>query len=465
MRTRKPDYTPLPQVPAELVPRIQLVLEVWSGTKTVSQAARELGLSRNRFQSLMHRALAAFVQEIAPQPAGRPAKSAAETELQRQLAQLQRVNRRLAQQADSSERLLTAASELLQTRIRSAPRQRRSRKPAAGAADGSEESEARRRQLLAGVLAMRALKQSATRCAALAGVGTSTLRRWQARASHGRPLAPGRQVAASVTAEVATAAATRVRELHGLIGAASLSHAIAGLSRRRAAIIKATTLGAIERERKAALIRIRVTTAGVLRGLDAMHLGGSYALIAADAAVPYRTSVTLGSRYDVALVARALERDLEHHGAPLVYRLDRARTHDAPQARAVLAAHQVIMLHGPPHHPGYYGQLERQNREHRAWLRASRAPTASCLADMLDSVNRLWPRPSLAWHTAAQAWSSRPPLNVDRQAFHEEVNARTARIARTLDLRGHTADLAERLAIEQTLARMGYLRQEIGGWC
>lgn len=42
---------------------------------------------------------------------------------------------------------------------------------------------------------------------------------------------------------------------------------------------------------------------------------------------------------------------------------------------------------------------------------------------------------------------------------------RAARIARTLEGRGQPADMAERLAIEQTLTRMGYLRPEIGGWC
>ena len=84
---------------------------------------------------------------------------------------------------------------------------------------------------------------------------------------------------------------------------------------------------------------------------------------------------------------------------------------------------------------------------------------------MIDCLNRLWPRGSLGWATAADAWSARPPLVVDRQALREEVTDRAARIARTLDVRGQPADLAERLAIEQTLARMGYLRQEIGGWC
>lgn len=37
-------------------------------------------------------------------------------------------------------------------------------------------------------------------------------------------------------------------------------------------------------------------------------------------------------------------------------------------------------------------------------------------------------------------------------------------IAHTLTGRGLLAGLAERLAIEQTLTRMGYLRQEMGAW-
>ena len=136
-------------------------------------------------------------------------------------------------------------------------------------------------------------------------------------------------------------------------------------------------------------------------------------------------------------MARALQAYLERNGAPLVYRLDRAMAHDAAAARAVLDAHQVLVLHGPPRDPCYYGQLERQNREHRAWLAAEpasgHAPLESCL--------------------------------VDRHALREEVQDRALGIARKLSGRGQPADLAERLAIEQTLTRMGYLRQELGAWC
>ncbi len=135
----------------------------------------------------------------------------------------------------------------------------------------------------------------------------------------------------------------------------------------------------------------------------------------------------------------------------------------------MLAAHRVLVLHGPPRYPGYYGQLERQNREHRAWLRAGGESYGTrlepCLQEMLASVNRLWRRRTLGWRTAAEAWSARPPLTVDRDALHEEVRECARVLARRLSGGGQPADLAERLAIEQTLTRMGYLRQELGGWC
>ena len=88
-----------------------------------------------------------------------------------------------------------------------------------------------------------------------------------------------------------------------------------------------------------------------------------------------------------------------------------------------------------------------------------------CLHEMLDSVNRLWRRRTLAWQTAAEAWSARPPLTVDRDALHEEVTERAHAIAQKLSGRGQPADLAERLAIEQRLTGMGLMRQQRGGWC
>lgn len=466
---RRNPYTKLPAVPPEIVPRLTAVLAVLSGIKTVSSAAADLGLSRNRFQSLMHRSIEALVTALAAQPAGRPAMSARERALRVQVARLTRENTTLRKRLDLNARLMEVMGGVLQGRIRASGRQRRRRSPAGARRDGGEESEpdARRRRALLRAEHLRMLRLPVAAAARLAGVGASTLRRWRAR---GLPARRTRRLALAVG--VRNAAENRLRALHGQIGAAALGHAVAGLSRRAAAEIKAEVGSALERERKAALRRVTVTVPGVVRGLDAMHLpregAARYALIAADGAIPYRTSVTSGPRYDTTLVVQAIERDLAAAGAPLVYRLDRARCHDAAPIRALLAAHEVLVLHGPPHHPGYYGQLERQNREHRAWVERAPpgdAPLAARLPRMIDRINRLWPRRSLGWGTAADAWSARPPLAIDRTTLRKEVMDRAARIARTLDVRGQPADLAERLAIEQVLAQRGYLRQEIGGWC
>ena len=99
-----------------------------------------------------------------------------------------------------------------------------------------------------------------------------------------------------------------------------------------------------------------------------MYLSTGFALNAADACVPYRTSCAHVGAYDAEHVARVLDADFRQHGAPLVLRDDCARCHTAPAVMSVLDAHGVALLQGPPYYAPYYGQLERQNREHRDWL-------------------------------------------------------------------------------------------------
>lgn len=480
MRERKPSYTPAPAVPPKLMLRLAAIVAVLAGAKTVSQAARELSLSRNHFQTILHRGVLALVQSITPKRAGRPGKNPTVAALEGQLLKLKRENHRLQRRVEAAERLLQVAGSLLHGRLRPTGRQRRSRRSGASRGERSEDNdtESRGRQsVLEGIEQMRHLGLTAAAAATIAGVNASTVRRWRVEAE--RPCVPSRIRKADVAEKPVSASAIAsaeqlVRRLHGLIGAEALRHSVPGLSRRRAASVKAQTLTAMERERKAALVRVRICYPGVLRGMDAMYLrtkeGGTlFALISADGAVPYRTSVLLGQRYDAELVARALSADFERDGAPLIARLDRASVHAAPLVQAVLDAHAVLLLHGPPRYPCFYGQLERQNREHRAWLQAlgelPAADAESCLREMLDSVNNLWSRRTLNWKTAAEIWNARPRLVFDRNAFREEVTERTARIARKLTHRGSPADLPERLAIEQTLTKWGYVIQRSGGWC
>jgi len=454
-------YTPAPEVPQELAPRLALILEVLSGVKSLAQAAREANLSRNHFQSLLNRSLGSMVAALTPQEPGRKPKPQELSELEQRVKKLERENSRLKKRVEATDELIMVAGELLHGQRQPGQRARRVRK--GGEPDDAEPEP--RAYILNRVDRMRRLGQTLARIAPLAGVDASTLRRWRCK--------PCPRRRRSAPAALAARAERLVRDLNGLIGAAALSHTVMGLSRRQAARIKVTTLTLLERERQASLTRISVDRAGLIRGLDAMHLSTQdakcYAIICADAAIPYRTTASLGEHYDAALVAGTIERDIATHGAPLILRADRARAHDSPLIRKILEEHQVLMLHGPPRYPCFYGQLERQNREHRAWLDALADPVGepmhALLERMIYCLNTLWPRRSLGWKTAAQAWNARPDIHIDRQAFKKEVQDRARYLEHHIDLRAKPADLVERLAIEQTLANLGYLHRQVGGWC
>jgi hypothetical protein len=303
--------------------------------------------------------------------------------------------------------------------------------------------------------------------AAAVGVDKTTLTRWGRRArSHQplvRPRGPSRR---ALTPTAQERASELVRALAGQVGVESLRRSVGGLSRRMAAAVKRRVCREMERERRRRVLRVSISTPGVLRSLDAMHMDGKASLlVAADGAVPYRTSWAKVPRYDGQAVAALIERDLSRHGAPLVLRMDRARQHQVAAVREVLARHHVLLLQGPPRCPRFYGQLERQNREHRAWLRTTGKSTEASIDSMMEALNQRWRRRKLDWHTAAERWNERPALRVDRMQFEREVKKEATRLRTMAMLKGKPRDLPERLAIEHTLERRGLLRRQKGGWC
>ena len=245
-------------------------------------------------------------------------------------------------------------------------------------------------------------------------------------------------------------ACQRVREIvratHGLVGAASLGKQC-GMLRRAAAVIKSGTGAARAGARAQGTVQhgLRRRCRASSAALDAMHVacdeGMQYWLVAADAAIPYRTSIATVPAYDADHVIAALVADFERHGAPLVLRLDRIACQRTPEVHAMLDRYQVLPLHGPPRHPYYYGQLERQNREHRAWQRVLGEVHSAALCDageaMRTALNALWARPTLDWCTAEEVWLQRPTVDIDlRGAAHggrtphgrtHSVGARAAR--------------------------------------
>ena len=462
----KKSYEPTPQIPDPLLERYRRMLQVLSGELTVSEAARRLQISRNHFQSLMHRGLKGLIEGMSPHASGRPSRSHREKELEQQNERLTRENRRLQGRVETIDRLLLVAGDLLKGRVqpKGRPRQKKTSPTQKGQKDVDEEG---RRERLCGARRMIELGLRAFLAASVAGISLSTLYRWSRREDAGLPLRKSRgpQPHTPIDPVKRVTVEALVRRLHGLAGAAAISKSVSGVSRRQAALIKHETLTQMECERQAACRHLSLTRPGLIRSFDQLLIattrGPWYALISADTAVPYRTSAMLTDRYDGRSVAAAIEKDFALFGAPLIWRADRASAHQTPDVQQVLDRFGVLPLHGPPRYPQFYGSLERQNREHRAWLaslgRLHPDELEPRFGSMLVALNTLWRRPSLGWLTAAEAWAARSPLDVDRTQLRLEIHDRAASIARHLDARASSAGMAMRLAIDQTLTQRGLL--------
>lgn len=168
-------YTPSPEIPQELAPRLALILEVLSGAKTLAQAAREANLSRNHFQSLLNRSLGSMVQALTPQEPGRKPKPQPLSELEHRLKRLERENSRLKKRVEATDELIMVAGELLHGQRRPGQRTRRARKE--GEPDDAEPEP--RASILERVDRMRRLGQTLEHAARLAGLDPSTVRRWR----------------------------------------------------------------------------------------------------------------------------------------------------------------------------------------------------------------------------------------------------------------------------------------------
>ena len=294
--TKPSDYQKAPEVPPEVRPLYEAVKAVLAKELSVTEAASRVGLSRNRFQTLMHRGLHGLLEGVSPKPQGRKAKPAREAELEQKLEQLQKENARLQSRVDTVDRLLGVASDLVKGKLTLKGRSRQTgAEPSAEAGSGdNDEPDGEARAKLEGARALRAMGLELALAAGLVASSASTLRRYAARERDGQALVNARGPGPTApSAELICSGAKVVREMRGLIGADALSHRVPGLSRRAAAALKETTLTQMERERIDACQRVIVKKPGLVRAFDAMHVlttqGWRYLLVAADASVPYRT--------------------------------------------------------------------------------------------------------------------------------------------------------------------------------
>lgn len=457
-------YVKAPQPSEETRPLYEATLRVLSGEMSVTEAAASLGLSRNRFQTVMHRGLTGLLTELSRKPRGRRPMPPEERRLREELARLEKENARLAQQAAASARMMALASEWMHKGLQSAPRARRPRTTTKQTADLDDDEGAARSLCVVKTLHAQGLPMSLATAAA--GVSAATARRWCHRRRAGQPMRRRRgprSLATRQPAETCALANSVLLRTRGRIGSAALARVV-GISRRDAGELKERHLTASESARREGCTRVEVAP-GVVRGLDAMFVSGTPVLVSADGGVPFRTAIECVSRYDEQAVAAHLERDFELHGAPYVLRLDRWKAHVAPQVMAVLEAHDVLLMHGPPYCPRFYGQLERQNREHREWLESTEpGPLQARCDEMREVFNELLPRRRLQWMTAGEAWRARAGVTEDRRVLRDEVDELARRMKEQAQRVAYPG-LYERLAIQRALIRRGLLRLTKGGWC
>lgn len=458
-------YASQPEVPEALKKRFDLIRAVIGERTTIVDAAKELDIARVNMQTLVHRVEAAILEALQPRPTGPTPIPEAEKKLKTRVEQLEKENAKLQKQLQAADDMMMAAGEIIRS-LRGMPpessrtsssRSKRSPQKLPSSNDDPE-PEPTESILRRALDRLRTTPRDIARAARALGVGMKTLRRWLSRLTAGEPLIKRR---GGIRQPGPPESEQRIRDivvdLHGLAGAASLARNVVGVSRRRAAELKHEVLTERERSRKNACARVEITEPGIVRAFDAMHLTIGFALNAADACVPYRTSCAHVGAYDAEHVAAVFEADFKLHGAPLVLRDDCARCHTAPAVMSVLNDYGVALLQSPPYYPQYNGQHERQNREHRdwlAWCERTSDDMQTELDRMKSALNERWLRPTLGWKTAAQIWQARRSFDDERGSFLDEIDGRAAR------LRGHGIDqrLAMRLAIEQALTQRGYLR-------
>lgn len=460
-------YVKAPQPPESARPLYEAMMKVMSGAMTVTEAAASVGLSRLRFQTRMHRGLHGLMEALEDQRPGRKPTPEAEASLREEVQQLRQENAQLTRQVQASARMMGVASEWMRKGLQASSRRRKTKPTAEDAvSESDDDGPAKALDVVDG---LRATGVRAPLASSAVGVSAPTTRRWLRRRREGVPLRRkrGPQRRAPAVAEVKSHVEAVLEQARHCVGAATLSR-MAGVSRRTAAVVKAEVLTHREAQRRQVSVRV-TTLPGVMRGFDAVDVNGVPVLVSADAALPFRTSIEVAHRYDTESVAAAVARDFSQHGAPLVWRVDRWKAHVARSVLEVLQAHQTLVMHGPPHCPRFYGQLERQNREHRAWLDSigpcSGGQLVSECESMREAFNELIPRRTLGWRTSGSLWRTRQELQIDRAQLAAEVEERKQRLMREKALRVAYPGLVERLAIEAALIARGLLRLTKGGWC
>ncbi len=210
---RPPTYKPAPEPPTDpaMRRRYDAIMSVLAQTQTVTAAAASLDMSRNHFQTILHRVIEAIIEAMTPKPARRPAKPAREAELEAELARVKAELTALKTHSEMINRMMGALTSIASGREPS-PRSRGRSKKTKPSEDPEPATTVHQT-----VTTMRDAKVPRTMCARLLGVSLATV---------GRMLRQPQPVARMRNRWSDDRACQRVRDIvratHGLVGAASL---------------------------------------------------------------------------------------------------------------------------------------------------------------------------------------------------------------------------------------------------
>jgi predicted DNA-binding protein (UPF0251 family) len=121
-KKKKSDYVPVPEAAPEVINRLHAVILVQTGQMSVSEAARQLGMSRNHFQSLRNKSLGSMLEALTPKRAGRPTRNQQVVKLQQEVEDLGRENKHLQSQVGAMEKIIDSLTEMVRENTRSTKR-------------------------------------------------------------------------------------------------------------------------------------------------------------------------------------------------------------------------------------------------------------------------------------------------------------------------------------------------------
>jgi predicted ArsR family transcriptional regulator len=134
----KSDYVKAPTAPPEVINRLHAVILVQTGQMTVSDAARQLGMSRNHFQSLKNKSLESMLQALTPKTAGRPSRNQEVVHLEKEVEELSRENEHLQHQVAAMNRIVDSLTEMVREQNMAARGSSRKRKSGRSSKSSSE---------------------------------------------------------------------------------------------------------------------------------------------------------------------------------------------------------------------------------------------------------------------------------------------------------------------------------------